>query len=45
MFHKDCGIEKCSEKKRPGYHDFPAKLFCLTVPNHSVVEPFSVSPF
>ena len=25
------------KKKRPGYHDFPAKLFCLTVPNLSVV--------
>ena len=26
-----------------GYHDFPSKLFCLTVPNHFVKEPFCVS--
>ena len=25
------------------YHDFPSKLFCLTVPNNFVGEPFSVS--
>ena len=26
-----------------GYHDFPLKNFCLTVPKNSVGEPFSVS--
>ena len=25
------------------YHDFPSKLFCLTVPRIFVGEPFSVS--
>ena len=29
------------EKK--GYHDFPLKIFCLTVPKNFVGEPFSVS--
>ena len=26
-----------------GHHDFPSKMFCLTVPNHFVEEPFCVS--
>ena len=26
-----------------GYHTFPSKLFCLTVPNNFVEEPFCVS--
>ena len=26
-----------------GYHNFPSKLFCLTVPKNFVKEPFSVS--
>ena len=26
-----------------GYHDFPLKIFCLTVPNNFVEEPFCVS--
>ena len=26
-----------------GHHDFPSKIFCLTVPNHFVEEPFCVS--
>ena len=26
-----------------GYHDFPLKKFCLTVPENSVEEPFCVS--
>ena len=25
------------------YHDFPSKIFCLTVPKNSVGEPLSVS--
>ena len=31
------------EKRGGGYHDFPSKLFCPTVPNHFVEEPFCVS--
>ena len=31
------------DKRGGGYHDFPSKLFCLTVPNHLVEEPFCVS--
>ena len=27
-------------KRRGGYHDFLSKLFCLTVPKHSVEEHF-----
>ena len=26
-----------------GYHKFPSKIFCLTVPKNFVKEPFSVS--
>ena len=26
-----------------GYHNFPSKIFCLTVPKNFVKEPFSVS--
>ena len=26
-----------------GYHDFPSKLFCLTIPKNFVGEPFGVS--
>ena len=26
-----------------GYHNFPSKIFCLTVPKNFVGEPFSVS--
>ena len=28
------------DKRRGGYRDFLSKLFCLTVPKHSVEEPF-----
>ena len=31
------------DKRGGGFHDFPSKLFCLTVPNHFVEEPFCVS--
>ena len=31
------------DKRRGGNHDFPSKLFGLTVPNHFVEEPFCVS--
>ena len=29
--------------KRGRYHDFPSKMFCLTVPDHFVEELFCVS--
>ena len=28
-----------------GYHDFPSKVFCPTVPKNFVEEPFSVPLF
>ena len=31
------------EKKKRGYHDFPLKIFCLTVPKNFVGELFCVS--
>ena len=31
------------DKRGSGHHDFPSKMFCLTVPNHFVEEPFCVS--
>ena len=30
-------------KKGDGYHNFPSKLFCLTVPKNFLVRPFCVS--
>ena len=40
MFQKDCGVENVRVEKQ-GYHDFPSKLLCLTVPKHYAEEPFS----
>ena len=38
------GVSKnVRDKRGGGYHDFLSKLFCLTVPNHFVEEPFCVS--
>ena len=31
------------DKRGGGYHDFPSKLFCLTVPKNFVGEPFGIS--
>ena len=31
------------DKRGGGYHDFPSKLFCLTVPKNFLGEPFGVS--
>ena len=37
-------VSKNVRDKRGGrYHDFPSKIFCLTVPKISVGESFSVS--
>ena len=33
------------DKRRGGYHAFPSKLFCLTVPKNFVGEPFGVSEY
>ena len=36
------GVSKNFRHNR-GYHNFPSKIFCLTVPKNIVKEPFSVS--
>ena len=41
MFQKICGFENVTDEKE-GYHDFPSKLLCLTVPNLFPEEPFCV---
>ena len=38
------GVSKSFMHNR-GYHNFPLKMFCLTVPKNIVKEPFSVSLF
>ena len=43
MFQKFRRSEKVRDKRRGGNHDFPSKLFCLTVPKHFKEESFSVS--
>ena len=35
--------KKVCDKRGGGFHDFPKKLFCLTVPEHFVEEPLCVS--
>ena len=39
---KKFGVSKNFMHNR-GYHKFPSKIFCLTVPKNFVNEPFSVS--
>ena len=43
FFRKFLVSKNVRDKRGGGYHDFPSKLFCLTVPNHFVEEPFCVS--
>ena len=42
-FRKFLVSKSVRDNRGGGYHDFPSKLFCLTVPNHFVEEPFCVS--
>ena len=42
-FRKLLVSKNVSDKTVGGYHDFPYKLFCLTVPKHFVEETFCVS--
>ena len=37
------GTEKVWIRERGEYHDFPSKIFCLTVPKLSVGEHFTVA--
>ena len=45
VFQKISGREKIFMDKREGggYHDFPSKNFCLTVPKYFIEEHFGVS--
>ena len=43
VFEKTSGREKNFMHKRAGYHDFPWKSFCLTVPKYFIGEHFGVS--
>ena len=42
-FRKNLESKKNTDFRGAGYHDFPSKLFCFTVPNLLVEEPFCVS--
>ena len=42
-FRKILVSENVRDERGGGYHDFPSKLFCRTVSNHFVEEPFCVS--
>ena len=42
-FTKFLGSKNVKDKRGGRYHDFPWKLFCLTVPNHFVEEAFCIS--
>ena len=44
-FRKDVVSRNVRNKRRGGRHVFPSDFSCLTVPNHFVGEPFSVSQF
>ena len=45
-FRKFPRAEKFMDQRRGGeYQAFPSKIFCLTVPQNFVQEPFSVSLF
>ena len=39
-FRKFLVSKNVKDKRGGGHHDFPLKLFCLTVPKHFVKEPF-----
>ena len=43
IMDKSEGGREVGRERGRDYHDFPSKLFCLTVPNHSVEESFCVS--
>ena len=42
-FRKSLVSKNIRDKRGGGYHDFPSKLFCLTVPKISVGESFTVA--
>ena len=42
-FRKSLVSKNVRDKRGGGYHNFPSKLFCLTVLNHFVKEAFCVS--
>ena len=42
-FRKYLVSKNVRDKRGGGYHDFPSKLFCLTLPIHFVEEPLCVS--
>ena len=42
-FRKFLVTKNVRDMRGGGYHDFPSNLFCLTIPNHFVEEPFCVS--
>ena len=42
-FRKFLVSKNVRDKRGGGYHDFPSKLFFLTVPEHFIDEPFCVS--
>ena len=44
-FRKSLVSKNVRDKRGGGYHDFPSKFFCLTVPKNFVVEPFGVSEY
>ena len=43
MFQKISGIKIVRKKRGGGFHDFPSKLFCVTVPKVLAEEPFCAS--
>ena len=43
VFQKFSGREKYYMDRKGGYHDFPSKIFCLTVPKYFIGEHFGVS--
>ena len=42
-FRKFLVSKNVKDNRGGGYHDFPSKLFCLTVPNHFVDDLFCLS--
>ena len=43
-FRKFTVAKKFMDRRGGRYQDFPSKIFCLTVPERFVGEPFSKSP-
>ena len=45
MLQRNFLLTKIVRDRGVGNHDFPSKLFCLTVPNHFIGEPFCFRKF